>query len=153
MRHRVLKWARFVCLFVCLFFVVVGVELWRLRSTALIMSLFRTRKMADACLVCLYNKRHQAVESPSHVHRFSVNSNCSGIYVSMGWIALEEKPGKIGKQWCDRCDAQVTERECFYWPEECEIVYRPGFPNVNIVFLTLSNSQSKYHCSEFIWYQ
>ena len=31
-----------------------GVELSRLRSTALISSLFSTRKMADACLVCLY---------------------------------------------------------------------------------------------------
>ena len=34
--------------------VAVGVELSRLRSTALIMSLFCTCKMADACLLCLY---------------------------------------------------------------------------------------------------
>ena len=32
------------------------VELSRLRSTALITSLFCTRKMADACLVCLYKQ-------------------------------------------------------------------------------------------------
>ena len=29
----------------------------------------------------------------------------------MGWIAAETKPGKTGKQWCDRCDARATERE------------------------------------------
>ena len=61
------------------------------------------------------------------------------MYVSIGWIAAEKKPRKTGKQWCDRCDAQVaarvTERECFCWPEECEIVCRSGFANVNIVFL------------------
>ena len=35
-------------------FVLFGVELSRLRSAALITSLFRTRKMADACLtVCI----------------------------------------------------------------------------------------------------
>ena len=36
------------------FFVVVGVDRSRLRSTALITSLFCTRKMTDPCLVCLY---------------------------------------------------------------------------------------------------
>ena len=39
-----------------LFVVVVRVELSRLRSTALITSLFFTSKMADACLVCLYKQ-------------------------------------------------------------------------------------------------
>ena len=52
MRHRVLKWP--VCFFV--YFVIVGVELSYLRSTVLITSLFCTRKMADACLVCLYKQ-------------------------------------------------------------------------------------------------
>ena len=62
------------------------------------------------------------------------------MYVSLWWIAAEKKPGKTGTQWCaDRCDARVairvTERECFYWPEECKIVCRSGFANVNSVFL------------------
>ena len=49
------------------------VELSRFRSTALTYtSLFCTGKMADACLVCI-NKRHQAVESPSYVHRSFAN--------------------------------------------------------------------------------
>ena len=39
------------------------------------------------------NKRHQAMESPSHVHCSSVNQNCGRMYVSMGWIAAEKKPG------------------------------------------------------------
>ena len=42
-----------VCLFVFVV-VVVGVERSRLRSAALITSLFCTGKMVDACLVCLY---------------------------------------------------------------------------------------------------
>ena len=82
---------------------------------------------------------HQAVESPSHGHRFSVNLNCGRMCVSMWWIRAENIPGKTGKQWCERCDvrvaARVTQRECFYWPEECEIVCRSSFANVNIVFL------------------
>ena len=57
----------------------------------------------------------------------------------MGWIAAVKKPENTAKQSCDRCDARVaarvTERECFYWPEECEIVCRSGFANVDIVFL------------------
>ena len=38
----------------------------------------------------------------------------------MAWIAAEKKPGKTGKQWCDRCDARVRNclslrlRECKY---------------------------------------
>ena len=61
------------------------------------------------------------------------------MYISMEWIAAEKKPGKTDKQRCDRCDARVaarvTERECFCLSEECEIVCRSGFANVNIVFL------------------
>ena len=61
----------------------------------------------------------------------------------MGWIAAETGrqtvSGWTGKQWCDRCDARVTarvtERECFRWPEEYEIVCRSSFAKVNIVFL------------------
>ena len=57
----------------------------------------------------------------------------------MAWIAVEKKSRKTGKQWCDRWDAwvaaRVTERECFCWPEECEIVCCSGFVNVTIVFL------------------
>ena len=44
-----------VGVFVCCYFVF-RVELSRLRSTVLITSLFCTRKMADACLVCLYKQ-------------------------------------------------------------------------------------------------
>ena len=50
--------------------VVVGVELSRLRTTAIITSLFCTRQMADGAWFVCINRRHQAVESPSHVHRF-----------------------------------------------------------------------------------
>ena len=34
------------------------------------------------------NKRHQALESPSHVHRSSVNKNCGRMYVSVYWAFL-----------------------------------------------------------------
>ena len=51
MRHRVSKCRRFFI--VC---VVVVVELSYLHSTVLITSLFCSRKMADACLVCLYKQ-------------------------------------------------------------------------------------------------
>ena len=61
----------FVCLLVCLLLFFLGGKA-SFRSKALITSLFCTRKMADACRVCCI-KRHQAVESPSHVHRSSVN--------------------------------------------------------------------------------
>ena len=73
----------------------------------------------------------QAVESP-HVHRSSVHQNCGRMCVSMGWIAAEKKPGKTGKQWCDRY-------ECFYWPEECEIVCRSCFANSSNVHLSTPN--------------
>ena len=93
-----------------------------------------------AWFVCI-SKTHPAVESPSHGHRSSPNRNCVGMYVSTGWITVEKKPRKTGKQWCDRCDARVaawvtwvTLCECFNWPEECEIVCRSSFANINIVF-------------------
>ena len=74
---------------------------------------------------------HVCVEKKMRTRLFCIGS--------MGWIAAKKKPGKTAKQWCDICDAQVaahvTERECFYWPEEYEIVCRFGFVNVNIVFL------------------
>ena len=40
---------------------------------------------------------YQAVESSSHVNHSSVDHNCGIMYVSMGWIAAEKKPGKTGK--------------------------------------------------------
>ena len=70
---RVLKWACFFVVFVVVVVVVVGVELSRLRSTALIRHCFVQAKWPTlAWFVCI-NKRHQAVESPSHVHRNSAN--------------------------------------------------------------------------------
>ena len=49
-------------------------------------------------LLLLLNKRQRAVESPSHVYRSSVHYNWCRMCVSMGWIAVEKKPRKTGKQ-------------------------------------------------------
>ena len=68
-----------------------------------------------------------------------VKNNTVKCYCWLGVFFFNFNFFKTDKQWCDWCDvrvtAQVTERECFYWHEECEIVCRSGFANVNIVFL------------------
>ena len=76
-----------------------GVELSRSRYATFITSPFCIRKNGPRLPgLFVLTKRHQSVESPSHVHRSSVNQNCGGMYVSTGWIAAEEKLGQIGKQ-------------------------------------------------------
>ena len=60
-------------IFLFFVFVVVGVELSRLRSTALIRHCFVQAKWPTLAWFVFINKRHQAVESPSYVHRSSAN--------------------------------------------------------------------------------
>ena len=86
-KHRVIKCSP--CVYFILFFIFFNfrIKLSRLRSTVLITPLICTRKMVDACLVCLY-KRHNAVESPSHVHRSSANSKCTQMNYEMNCITI-----------------------------------------------------------------
>ena len=55
------------------FFVVVNVQLSRLRSTAFIRHCFVQAKWPTLARFVCINKIHQAVESPSYVHRSSAN--------------------------------------------------------------------------------
>ena len=94
---RVLKWAQFVSFFDSavrsLYLTVFCHEYWR-----------------TVGLVCFHqNKKHQAVESPSHVHRCRpVDSNCGIIYVSVERMAVIRN----GRRQAE-CDASQFERECF----------------------------------------
>ena len=57
-------------------------------------SQFCTGKMADACPVCLYKEE----TSSRGITFICAPFFCYGMYVSMGWITAEKKPGKTGKQ-------------------------------------------------------
>ena len=63
-------------------------------------------KTCEYC-ICSQNKTHQAMESPSHPHRCSLDYNCGRIYVSIERIAVIKKREKTN------CDASRFERNCF----------------------------------------
>ena len=50
-----------------------------------------------AWFACI-NKSHQAVESPSHVHRSSANYNCGGMHVSTDGLNSSEKETGTDRQ-------------------------------------------------------
>ena len=88
----------------------------------------------DACQVC------SAIKPWNHLHMRSVllwtKIVVECLFLWDAWLAAEKKPGKTGKQWCYAwVAARVIARGCFYWPENCEIICRSGFANVDIVFL------------------
>ena len=88
------------------------------------MPLFCATNNRTVGLVCFHkNKRHQAVESPSHVHRSSVDYNCGRIYVSIERIAAIKKPEKTGKQNAMRVAFKVSTSNNLL----CAIVPRSDF--------------------------
>ena len=102
-RRRALKWVRLCCCCCCCRRF--GVELSHLRSTVLITSLFCTRKMADACLVCLYKQ-----ETSSRGITFTcVPFFCElKLWWNVCFYRVDSSGKETGKDMyrqCDRCHA------------------------------------------------
>ena len=96
---RAVKWSRFVCLLLlcccccccCVFFSPWGRAFEIAQYSPYYVTVLYMQNGRRLPGLFVLNKRHQALESPSYVHRSSVNQNCGRMYVSMWCIAAEKK--------------------------------------------------------------
>ena len=99
---------------VCVLFLFAELAILRLCSAVLIHHCF----VPEKCLpgLSLLNKRYQAMESSSHVHHCFVDLNDGKMYFSVGWIAVEKKLEKTGKENVMRVAAS---KECAFAAKQC----------------------------------